>query len=61
MSAPLIIESLDDLLRAARAQDQPQQLLVVFAGAPSGRLTPAPYSARSSTPARAAKAASLRR
>jgi hypothetical protein len=33
MSAPLIIESFDDLLQAARAQDQPQQLLVVFAGA----------------------------
>jgi hypothetical protein len=33
MSAPLNIESFDDLLQAARAQDQPQQLLFVFAGA----------------------------
>ena len=33
MSAVPSIESFDDLLRAARAQDQPQQLLFVFAGA----------------------------
>ena len=33
MSAVPGIESFDDLLRAARAQSQPQQLLFVFAGA----------------------------
>jgi hypothetical protein len=33
MTAAPSIESFDDLLQAARAQDQPQQLLFVFAGA----------------------------
>ena len=33
MTGPMNIESFDDLLQAALAQDQPQQLLFVFAGA----------------------------
>jgi hypothetical protein len=33
MEEPMNIESFDDLLQAAKAQDQPQQLLFVFAGA----------------------------